>query len=176
MCDVSAVRRPVYDFREVEESDLALIRQWLETPHWREWWGDPDTGIAEIREHMDSVSVEPLLIEWNGAPIGYLQSYDPHLEDDHPYADQPFGTLGVDLSIGAAEMLGQGHGSGALRAFAETLFAEGVPRLVIDPHPDNARAIRAYAKAGFVPFDRRTSIYGEALLMALDNPDPEEAA
>jgi aminoglycoside 6'-N-acetyltransferase len=48
------------------------------------------------------------------------------------------------------------------------LLASGVPRLIIDPDPDNARAIRAYEKAGFVAFDRRTTIYGPALLMARD--------
>ena len=46
---------------------------------------------------MDSDSVEPLIVELDGQPIAYLQSYDPHLEDDHPYQDQPFGTLGIDM-------------------------------------------------------------------------------
>ena len=120
---------------------------------------------------MESVSVEPLIVELSGRPIAYLQSYDPHLEDDHPYADQPFGTLGLDLSIGPSELVGVGHGPAILDQLAEELFAEGAPRLVIDPHPDNARAIRAYGKAGFLPLDRRTSVYGDVLLMARDNPD-----
>ena len=45
---------------------------------------------------------------------------------------------------------------------------EGAPRVVIDPDPANLRAIRAYEKAGFRPFDARTSAYGPALLMARD--------
>jgi aminoglycoside 6'-N-acetyltransferase len=44
--------------------------------------------------------------------------------------------------------------------------------VVIDPDPDNAAAIRAYEKAGFRAFDRRTSIYGPALLMVRD-PDEQ---
>ncbi len=110
-------------------------------------------------------------MELTGRPIAYLQSYDPHLEDDHPYADQPFGTLGIDLSIGVPGMVGVGHGPAIVRQFVEELFAEGAPRVVIDPHPDNARAIRAYEKAGFREIDRRTTIYGDAVLMAVDNPD-----
>src|SRR6218665_1947481 len=106
------------------------------------------------------------MVEINGKPIAYLQSYDPHLEDGHPYQDQPFGTLGVDLSIGPAELLGQGHGSALLAQLGEMLFEEGCPRVIIDPHPDNARAINSYKKAGFKPFDTRTSVYGPALLMA----------
>ncbi|CLP86098.1 Uncharacterised protein [Mycobacterium tuberculosis] len=43
-----------------------------------------------------------------------------------------------------------------------------MPRLVIDPDPDNIRAIRAYEKAGFRYVDSRTTIYGPAYFMALD--------
>jgi len=162
---------PIYDFRAVEEADLDLLAQWIKKPHWAEWWGDPVREIAEIREHMDSVSVEPLIVELDGQPIAYLQSYDPHLEDGHPYADQPFGTLGVDLSIGPAELLNAGHGSAILAQFVEELFEEGATRVIIDPDPSNARAIAAYRKAGFQPLDERTSEYGDVLLMAIDNPD-----
>jgi aminoglycoside 6'-N-acetyltransferase len=157
-----------YRFRAVTEADLPMIAGWLAEPHVAQWWDDPATEIAAIREHIDSISVEPLIIELDGRPIGYLQSYDPHLEDDHPYQDQPFGTLGIDLSIGPSELVGIGHGSAIVRQFVEQLFAEGVPRVIIDPDPANARAIRAYEKAGFRAFDIRSSVYGPALMMARD--------
>jgi aminoglycoside 6'-N-acetyltransferase len=160
-----------YDFRPVTEKDLPMIAGWLAEPHVAEWWDDPDTEIAGIREHIDSISVEPLIVELDGKPIAYLQSYDPHLEDGHPYADQPFGTLGIDLSIGVPSLVGIGHGSAIVRQFVNELFAEGAPRVTIDPHPDNLRAIRAYEKAGFREIDRRSSIYGDVVLMAVDNPD-----
>jgi aminoglycoside 6'-N-acetyltransferase len=160
-----------YVFRAVEEDDLPLIAGWLAEPHAAEWWDDPQTAVEEIRGHIDSISVEPLIVELRGQPIAYLQSYDPHLEDDHPYQDQPFGTLGIDLTIGPAEMLGIGHGSAIVRQFVDELFAEGTPRVIIDPAPTNARAIRAYEKAGFVAFDTRTSAYGPALMMARDSQE-----
>ena len=59
-------------------------------------------------EHMDSVSVEPFIIMLGDEAIGYLQTYDPHLEDDHPYQDQPTGTLGLDQFIGEPDLIGQG--------------------------------------------------------------------
>jgi aminoglycoside 6'-N-acetyltransferase len=43
--------------------------------------------------------------------------------------------------------------------------------VIIDPHPDNARAIRAYEKAGFQLLGHRTTIFGEVMLMALDGPE-----
>ncbi|MEZ5783539.1 MAG: GNAT family N-acetyltransferase [Rhizobiaceae bacterium] len=157
-----------YVFREVEEDDFPMIATWLAEPHVAQWWGDPDTEIAQIRDHMDSISVEPLIVELRGEPIAYLQSYDPHLEDDHPYQDQPFGTVGIDIMIGPAEMIDLGHGSAVLRQFVDELFAEGTLRVITDPDPANARAIRAYEKAGFEAFDSRISVYGPALMMALD--------
>lgn len=163
--------RKGYSFRDVTEKDLPMLKAWLAEPHLREWWGDPDEVVAEIREAMASVETEPLIGELDGRPIAYLQWYDPHLEDDHPYQDQPFGTLGIDLSIGPPDFLGKGHGSAMLRALADDLFDEGAPRLIIDPDPANARAIRAYEKAGFRHFDTRTSIYGPAHMMALDAPE-----
>jgi hypothetical protein len=41
---------------------------------------------------------------------------------------------------------------------------------VTDPNPRNARAIRAYAKAGFHPIGQRRTLSGEALLMGCDAP------
>lgn len=166
--------RPRYAFRAVEAEDLPMLGGWLRQPHMRQWWGDPDKGVAEIEEAMDDIATEPLIVEFNGKPIAYLQAYDPHLEDDHPYADQPTGTLGLDISIGEAELIGKGHGGAILAQFAADLFQEGAPRLLIDPHPDNARAIRAYEKAGFRHIDTRTSQYGPAHLMALDAPEDME--
>jgi aminoglycoside 6'-N-acetyltransferase len=166
--------KPTYGFRAATEDDLPLLAGWLAEPHVREWWGEPDEALAELKQVMTEESVEPLIVEFKGQPIAYMQSYDPHLEDDHPYADQPFGTLGLDITIGPPEMLGTGHGSAILKEFAEVLFEEGAPRLIIDPHPTNARAIRAYEKAGFVAFDTRTSIYGHALMMARDAEEETE--
>lgn len=164
-----------YDFRAVTENDLPMIGAWIAAPHAAAWWGEPEKEIAEIREHIDSVSVEPIIVELDGMPIAYLQAYDPHLEDDHPYQDQPFGTIGLDLTIGEPALVGIGHGSALLGQFVAQLFAEGTPRVIIDPDPTNARAIRAYEKAGFRPFDTRTSAYGPALMMAIDAGDWDPA-
>lgn len=165
-------REARYDFRDVTEADLPMLAKWLAEPHLAEWWGDADEAVAEIQEAMESVETEPLIVELNGKPIAYLQSYDPHLEEGHPYQDQPFGTLGMDISIGDPSLVGVGHGSAIVKQFVAQLFEEGCPRVIIDPDPANARAIRAYEKAGFKAFDTRTSIYGPALMMAIE---PDEA-
>ncbi len=151
-----------------------MIAAWLAEPHVAQWWDDPEKEIAQIREHIDSISVEPLIVELDGKPIAYLQSYDPHMEDGHPYADQPFGTLGIDLSIGRPELIGLGHGTAIVRQFVADLFEEGALRVIVDPNPANGRAIRAYEKAGFRSIDRRQTVFGDVVLMAMDADDAQE--
>lgn len=162
-----------YSFRPLERKDMPLLARWLAAPHVAEWWGDAQKELAEIEAHIDSISVEPFIIELDGRAIGYIQSYDPHLEDDHPYADQPFGTMGMDLSIGEPELVGVGHGSRLIAEFVDMLFDEGALRVIIDPDPSNKRAIRAYEKAGLRAIGERHSEYGPALLMAIDAEEEE---
>lgn len=164
--------RPAYDFRGVTKKDAALLRGWLSSPHITAWRAEPELELAKILSHIDSISVEPIIVELNGKPIAYIETYDPHMEDGHPYQDQPFGTIGIDISIGDAANLNRGQGSAILEQLTEILFEEGATRLIVDPDPANAAAIKAYSKAGFAALDTRTSAYGSALMMALDNPEP----
>jgi aminoglycoside 6'-N-acetyltransferase len=157
-----------YQFRPVAAGDLPLLQQWLNRPHVREWWGDPVGGLTEIEKHIADPAVDLFMVSYNGMPIGYQQSWDPHTEAHHPCRDQPIGTRGIDQFIGEPDFVNRGHGSAFIRAFVERLFEAGAPRVVTDPNPRNARAIRAYTKAGFQPIDTRVTISGEALLMGCD--------
>lgn len=161
-----------YHFRDVDGRDLSLLAQWLAEPHVAKWWdGVPQASAQKIIGAIDSIETRPMIVELGGRPIAYLQHYDPHLEDGHPYQDQPKGTLGLDISIGIPALIGKGHGSAIIRQIAAELFARGTKRIVIDPHPENHAAIRAYEKAGFRYVGTRTSIYGPAHFMALDAPE-----
>jgi aminoglycoside 6'-N-acetyltransferase len=162
---------PRYSFRDVTREDFPLLATWLAEPHIAKWWGGVDEELASIEYSMTSVETRPMIAELDGRPIAYLQYYDPYLEEDHPYQDQPKGTLGIDISIGNAELVGIGHGSAIIRQLTSELFENGAKRIVIDPDPENAQAIRAYEKAGFRYVDTRTSIYGPAHFMALDAPE-----
>ena len=81
-----------------------------------------------------------------------------------PFVD----TFGVDQFIGPAEMIGKGLGTRLVSAMAERALNDGATRVLVDPHPDNAAAIRAYEKAGFVRLGTFSMTGGPALLMARD--------
>src|SRR5258708_527320 len=149
-------------------TDLALIRRWLETPHVSQWWHDPAEQFELVSGDLDHPDMAQYVVASDGRPFAYLQCYN--LSDwNTGLGPQPHGTRGLDQFIGEADMLDRGHGSAFIRSFTERLLADGTPRVVIDPHPSNARAIRAYAKAGFVQDRVVDTPDGPALLM-IRNP------
>jgi aminoglycoside 6'-N-acetyltransferase len=160
-----------YAFRPVTDEDFGRIAAWLETPHIARWWEPAKDEIDRIGRHLIEDEVKPYIVSIDGRPAGYLQSYDPHAEADHPYGDQPPGTIGIDQFIGELDLIGLGHGPRLVAEFVRQRFEEGVPHVIADPDPGNHRAIRAYHKAGFRILDQRTSIYGPALIMRRDAED-----
>jgi aminoglycoside 6'-N-acetyltransferase len=141
--------------------DLPLVRGWIATPDWAPWWGLDD----DLEEGLADPHVRQWIVHHADQPFAYLQDYDPHAWPGHPFAFLPPGARGIDQSIGPAEMLGRGHGSAFIRAHVDRLFAEGAPAVGTDPHPNNARAIGAYRKAGFVGGEVRHTDWGLSLLM-----------
>jgi aminoglycoside 6'-N-acetyltransferase len=153
-----------YEFVPVTSADLPLIRRWLETPHVSEWWHDPAEQFELVSGDLDHPYMAQYIVASDGRPFAYLQCYN--LSDwNTGFGPQPSGTRGLDQFIGEADMLDRGHGSTFIRSFTERLLANGTPRVVIDPDPTNARAIRAYEKAGFVKDRVVDTPDGPALLM-----------
>ena len=156
-----------YAFRAVTAADLPMLERWLNMPHVRRWWGEPADEVAGIAEDFDNPAMASFIVHHAGEPFAYLQSYriDP---SDRSFGDRPERTVGIDQFIGPSSMVGIVHGPAMIDAFVEKVFAEGIERVVLDPHPDNAHAIRAYQKAGFHAFDQRMTEDGPALMMARD--------
>jgi aminoglycoside 6'-N-acetyltransferase len=156
-----------YVFRPVTPIDLPLIRGWLAQPHVAQWWHDPAEQFELVSGDLEHPDVAQFIVVADAKPFAYLQCYN--LSDwNTGFGPQLLGTRGLDQFIGDSDMVGRGHGSGFIQAFADRLLATGIPRLVIDPDPDNARAIRAYEKAGFIRDRVVETPDGPALLMVRD--------
>ncbi|GIK82774.1 MAG: N-acetyltransferase [Alphaproteobacteria bacterium] len=170
---------PRIGFRPLTGADLTMLGQWMERPHWRQWWGEPQAELALVRDMVEGRdATRPFVILLDGEPAGYIQVWfigrhqDPQWTEDHPWlADLPPETVGVDLSLADETMLSRGIGSAALRAFVGELLAEGHGRIIIDPDPSNGRAVRAYEKAGFRPIPQLLGRTGDALIMQYEGPN-----
>jgi aminoglycoside 6'-N-acetyltransferase len=158
---------PAYLFRPMTSDDLPVIRRWLETPEVARWWGTPDEQYALVSGDLDHPDMDQFMVALGDQPFGYIQCYALSTWNQG-FGSQPPKTRGIDQFIGVADMIGCGHGSGFIRQFADRLLLSGIPRLVTDPDPDNGRAVRAYAKAGFQTERLVDTPDGPALLMVRD--------
>jgi RimJ/RimL family protein N-acetyltransferase len=158
-------------FRRLAPADLPMLHEWLQRPHVAEWWS-PALTVEQVREEFSQLTLpghrDQGYIALDGArQIGYIQSYvvkdcgDGWWEDE-----QDPGARGIDQFIADETMLGRGVGTEMVRAFVAHLFADpAVTRVQTDPDPRNARAIRAYEKAGFRAVQSVDTPDGRALLM-----------
>jgi aminoglycoside 6'-N-acetyltransferase len=177
---VNAQSSPEIGFRPVRSEDLPLLAQWLARPHWQEWWGEPEAEIAIIRDMVEGRDpCRPFLFTLDGEPAGYLQLWrvalnlDPESLAQSPWmAEVPVDAVGVDLSIGDADKLSRGIGSAVLRRFARMLWAQENHTILIDPHPDNLRAVKAYGKAGFRPVPHLEGRTPGVLIMQFHQDQP----
>jgi aminoglycoside 6'-N-acetyltransferase len=158
---------PDYVFRPMSVHDLPTIRQWLEAPEVIRWWGQPDEQYALVSGDLDHPDMDQFIVALDDQPFGYVQCYALSTWNQG-FGSHPSQTRGIDQFIGVSDMIGRGHGSGFIRQFVDGLLASGTPRVVTDPAPDNGRAIRAYAKAGFHSDRLIETPDGQSLLMIRD--------
>jgi RimJ/RimL family protein N-acetyltransferase len=93
-----------------------------------------------------------MIIEYKKSPIGYAQAYQlsGELFDEYEYPDDGHIVFAMDQFIGEPKYWSKGIGSSFLKMMASHLKDNmAAERVLLDPHQDNKRAIRAYEKAGF---------------------------
>jgi aminoglycoside 6'-N-acetyltransferase len=143
-----------------------MLLRWRQSPEVLRWWGPWHNAQAEFQAHLGDGAMAMWIVEHQGRAFAYAQDYDCRAWDPHPFSHLPAGSRGIDQYIGEPDMLDRGHGTAFLRLQCDRLFAAGVPAIGTDPNPENARAIRAYEKAGFAivsgPVETR---WGLAILM-----------
>ena len=161
---------PEYIVHPMSSADLPMIRRWLETPEVVRWWGQADEQYALVSGDLDHPDMDQFIVAFDDQPFGYIQCY-PLSTWHQGFGEQPPRTRGIDQFIGEPDMIGRGHGSHFIRQFVDTLLRSGTPRVVTDPDPANARAVRAYEKAGFERDRMVDTPDGPALLMVRNRCD-----
>jgi aminoglycoside 6'-N-acetyltransferase len=175
----SAVAPIRYGLRAMTAADLDSVRRWLAQPHVARWWPHPECALRSVTRHPSEPTIACLILTMNGRGVGYLQVYDPHHAPGragdgqtprHPYQDRPRGPRGIDLFIGEASFIGQGHGPRFIRRGLDHLFDAGAPCVVADPNPSNVRSVAAFRSAGFRSMGERDTAWGHVLLMRCNSP------
>lgn len=135
--------------------DLGLLRHWDAQPHVIA--SDPSDDWQWEHELPRQVDWrQQLVAELAGRPVGFVQIIDPALEEHHYWGDCGPNLRAIDIWIGEAEDLGQGHGTRIMTQAIERSFATPQVRaILIDPLASNVRARRFYERMGFVFVEQR---------------------
>lgn len=135
--------------RPATTADLELLIRWDEAPHVAESDPNSDWGWAQELGRARP-GREQLIAERDGAPIGYVEIMDPHLDDEHYWGECPPGLRSIDIWIGEARELNQGHGTEMMKqALARCFAPTEVTAVLLDPIATNTRARRFYERLGF---------------------------
>ena len=139
--------------RPLSDDDLPEMRRILAEEAVRKWWGTFDDERIR-REIYGDEYLAPYAIVLGDRTVGSIQW---HEEDEPDYK-----RAGIDIFVESA-FHGTGVAPDALTTLARYLFDErGHHAVDIDPHVENARAIRAYEKIGFKPVGvRRRYVRGD---------------
>lgn len=155
----------MFNFRRLSPDDFPLMLAWLQKSHVRKWWNDGDDTPEKVAAHYGAQDDTMRFILRDGEkPIGYFQYY---------FAVD--GAVGIDQFIGDETYLNRGVGAETIKMFVRMIVAEHRPPFIIlDPSPQNARAIRCYEKVGFRHYQTEKLNDGDsAYLMRLKIPAAE---
>jgi RimJ/RimL family protein N-acetyltransferase len=146
------------------DADFPLLLEWLSKEHVKQWWDDGEDTLEKIAQNYgEEKDLERFILvtpEAGGEkPIGYFQHYLV-----------PDGSIGIDQFIGEEDYINRGVGTKAIRLFVEMIMRRHKPTsIILDPSPDNKRAIRCYEKVGFRYYETLEAVEGGlAHMMRLD--------
>jgi aminoglycoside 6'-N-acetyltransferase len=130
--------------------DWNYLQTWLNAPHVRQWWGDPEEQLKEIVN--DPVGGGQAIIIADNIPVGYLRWEKISRKDLDPAGlyEIPTGTIDIDIAIGEIKYIGCNIASRALKQLIHTIRKNAaVPMIMMATSVNNTMAIRAFEKAGF---------------------------
>jgi RimJ/RimL family protein N-acetyltransferase len=131
-------------YRAATEADAAMLAGWHADPEVSRYWDGRTYDVGEVVKRLRRADVDAWILEEDGEPVGYLQSW---WEPDEPRRGGLDGFL-----VPAAR--GRGIMPALARRLASDLRAQAWVEVTVDPYEWNERAIRAWEKAGFVEVSR----------------------
>ena len=166
---------PDVTLRPATEADIPDLERWDREPHVLACMGkEAEEGPSDWRDELAFYAQcgEVLIAELDGQSIGVLQIIDPHRDPSQYWGGMEAGYRAIDIWIGEADRLGQGHGTAMMRqALARCFAAAEVKAVLIDPLESNADAIRFYRRMGFREVGPRRFDEDDCLVLRFDRAD-----
>lgn len=121
-----------------------MLARWSADPDVSKYWDGRTYDETEILERLHRADVDSWIVEEDGEPVGYLQSW---WEPDAPKRG------GLDGFL-VPSARGRGIMPTVARQLASDLLSQGWADVTVDPYEWNESAVRAWARAGFVEVSR----------------------
>lgn len=143
--------------RSMTDSDYPIMLKWLTDDRVLEFYEGRDTHFDSVTlkshfsEVWDTVHYR-VIFAYKGKAIGYGQIYklNDEMYEEYHYPQNGETVFATDQFIGEPEYWSRGIGTKYMQTVLDFLkTAENADAVILDPHKSNARAIRAYEKAGF---------------------------
>jgi aminoglycoside 6'-N-acetyltransferase len=131
--------------RPATDADAPLLVRWHADPEVSRYWDDETSTLESLLEELHEDGVEPWIVEAEGEPVGFIQSW----VDETAWPGS-----GIDLFL-IPSARGRGLGPDAARTLALDLLARGWDAVHVDPYLWNETAVRAWRRAGFEPVEER---------------------
>jgi aminoglycoside 6'-N-acetyltransferase len=131
-------------YRAATDDDVDLLAAWHADQDVARYWDDERPSASEIRADLADPSLDLWIVLDGEEPVGFLQSWRAEGEPLHGGLD--------GFLIPAAR--GRGIMPRAAHELARSLLDAGWAEVTVDPYEWNERAVRGWAKAGFVEVSR----------------------
>jgi RimJ/RimL family protein N-acetyltransferase len=131
-------------YRAATADDAARLAGWYADPEVSKYWDGRTYDTDEVVARLQRDDVDAWIVEENGEPVGYLQSW---WEPDPPKRGGLDGFL-----IPSAR--GRGIMPVVARELASNLLGQGWADVTVDPYAWNETAVHAWERAGFVEVSR----------------------
>lgn len=168
-----------FTFKLLTPQYFLLLFNWFQQDYIAQLWVEPKEWQdfeKSWQEKIKQPGVFKFLAYIDQEPVAYIQYFRVSDWDRQhfPGVDLPEGSIGLDLFIGNPAYLGKGYGAKLLEDFISFVktIEPTCTTIIIDPAPDNIRAIKCYEKVGFkkvgifsTPYGPRGVGPGEILLM-----------
>lgn len=142
--------------RSLTSNDYLLLYKWLSDDRVLEFYSGRDKHYT-YQDIVDKYSkIIPgrikAIIEYKGKPVGYCQIYRVRgeLYSEYGYPESGEIVYAMDQFIGEVDYWNKGIGSSFIKMVFDYLKTiESADAVILDPHVNNPRAVKAYTKAGF---------------------------
>lgn len=134
----------VVSYRAATDDDAPMLVAWHEDAEVNRFWDGETFTLEQMQDRLRRSDVDAWIVEEDGEPVGYLQSW---WEEDEPRRG------GLDGFL-VPSARGRGIMPAAARELARRLLDDGWEYVTVDPYAWNEQGIRGWRNAGFVEMSR----------------------